>query len=441
MRLQIRTIRDVAERQMCCGCGVCAYISPDEIRMVDTLQPGRRPLVTDRGDSRSAEAMAACPGIQLAHDFDRKDPRYIRELVAGWGPVLEIWEGFASDPEIRFAGSSGGAATALSLYCMEQQGMHGTLHIAARKDVPYLNETVLSKTRAEMLARTGSRYAPASPCDGLQMVEDAPEPCVFIGKPCDVAATSKARKLRRTLDAKLGLTIAVFCAGTPSTRGTLEMIKAMGVDDPSTVTSVRYRGNGWPGKATAMTRGASGQHEIHQLTYEQSWGEILTKHVQWRCRVCPDHTGEFADIAVGDPWHKPPTGNEPGRSLIVVRSPRGQEILSRAIAARYIHAKRVGPEVLWQSQPNLLRARASVWGRLLALRIAGAAVPHFYRLPMARHWLRRLTLQAKVSSVVGTFRRIRKRRLRHRCSPKIFKPTTAPATHKISLVPSRNSDR
>ena len=132
--------------------------------------------------------------------------------------------------------------------------------------------------------RTGSRYAPASPCDRLDLIEEAGKPSVFIGKPCDVAATLKARKLRSNLENKIGLTIAFFCAGTPSTNGTLAMLKQMGVDDLSRLESLRYRGKGWPGKATAVIRCEDGTVEEKQLTYEQSWGEVLTKHVQWRCR-------------------------------------------------------------------------------------------------------------------------------------------------------------
>ena len=56
-----------------------------------------------------------------------------------------------------------------------------------------------SRTRAELLAATGSRYAPASPCDGLKMIEDAPGPCVFIGKPCDVEGLRLSQAARPTL--------------------------------------------------------------------------------------------------------------------------------------------------------------------------------------------------------------------------------------------------
>ena len=47
------------------------------------------------------------------------------------------------------------------------------------------------------------------------MIQNAPAPCVFIGKPCDVAAVENVRRLRPALDEKVGLTIAIFCAGTP----------------------------------------------------------------------------------------------------------------------------------------------------------------------------------------------------------------------------------
>ena len=181
--------------------------------------------------------------------------------------------------------------------------MGGALHIGARTGKPYLNETVYSTDRDALLANTGSRYAPASPCDSLHLIEDAEKPSVFIGKPCDAAAVQRARKLRPELDPKLGAVIAFFCAGAPSTQGTLELLKQVGVEDPERVTSLRYRGKGWPGMWTVTWTDAAGNERTEQRTYAESWG-FLQKYRQWRCYICPDHTGEFADIAVGDPWYR-----------------------------------------------------------------------------------------------------------------------------------------
>jgi coenzyme F420 hydrogenase subunit beta len=408
-----RTVHDVAAGKLCTGCGVCAYLAPEEIRMVDVLDHGRRPLPllpTGGPGPGAAAALGCCPGVRLEHDTATAAPGEIAELREAFGPVRALWEGYAADPEIRLAGSSGGVATALAAYCLEHEGMAGTLHVGARADVPYLNETRMSRTRAELLAAAGSRYAPASPCDRLDLIEAADGPCVFVGKPCDVAAVRMARRVRPALDARVGLTVAVFCAGTPTTRGTLEMLDRLGVRDPDRVESVHYRGDGWPGRARARTVDDP-PGELRTLSYEQSWGDILQKHRQWRCYLCADHTGEFADVAVGDPWYRP-TGGDPGRSLVLARTERGVRIVEAAVAAGALVLDRVEPRILPASQPNLVAARGSVWGRLVTLRAAGLMTPRLRHLPMAGIWWRSLTVRQKLQSTVGTLRRVRRKRLR-----------------------------
>lgn len=403
--------------------------------MIDTLDHGRRPRFRKGApqDTRSKEAMGVCPGIELEHHFDDQSPELIRGLLPAWGPIREIWEGYASDSELRFRGSSGGAASAIALYCLETANMHGVLHIRARPDVPYLNHTVLSTTREEILAATGSRYAPASPCDGLHRIEEAPGPCVFIGKPCDVAATSRARAIRPKLDDRLGLTIAFFCAGTPSTRGTLEMIRRMEIEDPSDVLDVRYRGMGWPGQASVRFQTEHGD-ETRRLSYEESWGDILQQHRPWRCYVCADHTGEFADIAVGDPWYRPISNDEPGRSLVLARTELGRNIVRGAVSAGYLTLERVGPDVLTKSQPNLLKTRSAVWGRITVCRLMGAAAPRYVGMHLLRCWWSTLNVKEKAQSFYGTVRRVLRKKLRHRVAIRSFEPPPAADPQATSVA-------
>lgn len=410
----IQNVRDVAEYQLCSGCGVCGYLAPGSVRIVDAVEHGKRPLLRGDGqDEASRQAFEACPGIELSHTFDERDPNLIASLRDAWGPVYNVWEGHAGDAAIRHAGSSGGAASALALFCLEQRGMHGVLHTAARKDAPYLNETVLSRSRAELLGRTGSRYAPASPCEGLGEIEGAHAPCVFIGKPCDVAAVQKARRLRPALDAKVGLTIGFFCAGTPSTQGNLELLKKVGVEDPSKIISLRYRGNGWPGRWTVRFSAADGTEQERSLTYDESWG-FLQKYRQWRCYICPDHSGEFADVAVGDPWHKAPEEGDVGRSLIVARTQRGKDAVLAAAKAGYLVLKREDAELLPRSQPNLLETRGRLWGQRFVLTRARVPFPRYEGFRFAGCWLRRLGARAKLQSTFGSLRRIAVKALRRR---------------------------
>lgn len=411
VKAAINSIEDVVGRQLCTGCGACAYVEPARYRMGDALEFGRRPFLRADPAAETHEALKVCPGAGLAHPENVRGNEGINpDLLDGWGPVYGVWEGFSADAAIRFAGSSGGAATALALYCIEKQGMAGVLHTAARTDAPYLNETVMSVSREQLLARTGSRYAPASPAEGLDQIENSASGCVFVGKPCDARAVQNACKLRPALDGKIGLVIAFFCAGTPSTKGVLDLLKANGVDDPAAVKDMRYRGNGWPGVWSVRFTNRQGEEQVRQMTYAESWG-FLQKYRQWRCYICPDHTGEFADIAVGDPWYREVQPGEAGKSLIVARTKRGLEIIKAAQDAGYLILERNAPDLLPRSQPNLLATRGALWARLKVLRLLGAAVPEYSGFSLFKFWLGNLGLREKLQSVMGTGKRVFAKRL------------------------------
>lgn len=417
MTSEIKSIEDVVARQLCTGCGACAYMEQERFRMADAPEFGRRPFLRDGAPAETGEALSICPGISLEHTFDKKASGLQSELLPGWGPVLAVWEGYASDADIRKAGSSGGAATALSLFCLERQDMEQVLHTAVDENKPYLNETVTSRSRTDLLNTTGSRYAPASPCDGLDQIENGARPSVFVGKPCDVAAVHKARSLRANLDAKLGVTIAFFCAGVPSTAGNLELARRQGAEDPKAIESLRYRGNGWPGFWTLIYNDADGQKKKAELSYADSWG-FLQSHRQWRCYICPDHTGEFADIAVGDPWYRPVEPGEAGKSLIVARTPKGKAIIEAAAKAGYIVLETEDAGLLPRSQPNLLATRGALWARLLVLRIFGAAAPDFRRFALFRFWMTEHSFTSKIRSFTGTIKRVFTKKLRGRATVK-----------------------
>lgn len=407
MSKQTFTITDVVEKQLCTGCGACSYAEPDRFRMGNAYQLGRRPFLKPDPKAETGAGIQVCPGAALSHDpIVRQNSNIVAEMFDAWGPVYEVWEGYSGDPAIRLAGSSGGLATALALFCLEQEKMEGVLHTGADEETPYLNKTVYSKTRSALVSNAGSRYSPASPCESLDLVERAEGKSVFIGKPCDVAAVQKARKINPLLDQKIGLTIGFFCAGVPAFNGLFELLKKNGIHTPQKqLKSLRFRGNGWPGLWTANYVDDNNQEKSSQLTYAESWG-FLQKFRQWRCYICPDHSGEFADIAVGDPWYRQVTADEPGKSLIVVRTQRGLDILRAAEQAGYVVLEKKDLSLLPRSQPNLLDTRGAIWGRRIALKLLNAPFPDFEGFAMFKFWWKVLSPKSKLQSITGTIKRI-----------------------------------
>lgn len=402
------TIHDVVNSHLCMGCGTCAAARPDIVRMADTIAHGRRPVIASDTDKSAARALAdTCPGLAIdAAPPTGSVPRESYEYAA-WGPVLEVWEGYATDPELRYKGSSGGVVSALSLFCMESEGYAGAVQVRARSDQPLLNESVISRTRDDVLASSASRYAPASPCERLADLRDTSLPHVFVGKPCDVAGAAAIAAIDEGINARVGLTMSIFCAGTPSVAATEELISSLGIGVNDRVLGVRYRGHGWPGlMAVRYSSAETGETSEASISYEQGWGNILQKHTQWRCRMCADHIGEHADLSVGDPWYRPIQPDDPGQSLVVVRTVRGKEILRKAIAAGVLHMEPRSVTTLANSQPNLERTRGAVFGRAIAARLLGAAAPRYNETALHRLWWRALTPLAKVKSILGTVKRM-----------------------------------
>lgn len=399
--MKLRSIQDVADWGLCVGCGACAYVCPESISLSNVVSEGIRPTVAPSHCGACEQCLAVCPGINVIHPPDAERRKALPELATSWGPILEIWEGYAADPEVRYSGSSGGLSSALALYCMDKGGMHGLLHIGPDHDVPLRNKTYFSTSRQEIVARTGSRYAPASPCDGLGKIAAAPGASVFVGKPCDVTAVRTAQSLKPELTEKVGVAIAFFCAGTPSTQGTLDLIKTLGID-PDTVEDIRYRGRGWPGKFSVKIKGEQQPREV--MSYMDSWG-FLQKYRPYRCHLCPDGTGEFADISCGDPWYRQIEEGEQGHSLVLVRTERGRAIVRGAMEAGYVVLKRADQSTLEASQSNLRKKRGAIWGRILAMKLFGIPTPRLQGFSLFANW-RRLSFEDKARSILGTVKRI-----------------------------------
>lgn len=413
---RIECIEDVVERQLCTGCGACAWAEPGRYVMQDVPSLGRRPLHVAAAAETTGLALSVCPGHALSHSYDVRDLPILKDLESCWGPVLEVHEGHATDEAMRGAASSGGLASALAVFALEHLGAEGVLQIRQSSERPLANVATFSRNRSDVIASSGSRYSPASPCEALADIEGANGQSVFIGKPCDVAAVSKAALYKPAFAEKIAFTVGFFCAGVPSTAGLLEFMNQVGATDPKQVVSVKFRGNGWPGNWVVKWRDTAGELRTAERTYAESWG-FLQAYRPWRCHICPDHSGEFADIAVGDPWYRSVLPGEAGSSLIVVRSERGRSVLAAAIKAGCVKLTRTNvPEILPLSQKNLLKARGALWGRLMAMRLARVPTPHYVGFRTFSHWIKDLSLIEKLQSVYGTLKRLRSRKLLSRLS-------------------------
>lgn len=315
------------------------------------------------------------------------------------GPALGVWVAWATDPEIRFRGSSGGAITALSRWLLAEQGTPTLIAARRTAEDPTRTESVKITHAAEAVDSAGSRYAPTA---SAALADPAAPDEIFVGKPCEVAAV---RALSQ--DNRSPLLISFFCAGTPSQHATDALVARLGNGRPP--KDLWYRGRGWPGRFTVVNDDES----EGSLSYHESWGKSLGPTAQWRCKICPDGVGESADIVAADYWEVDARGypvfdEDAGSSALIARTPRGLEVIERAAAAGVVTMTPTTLDRLAQSQPFQVKRRSTLAARLLGARLAGREIPQYLGFGLLALAVRQ-PLDA-LRTARGSYRRVRQAR-------------------------------
>jgi coenzyme F420 hydrogenase subunit beta len=318
--------------------------------------------------------------------------------------------GYATDDTLRHQASSGGALSAVLLYLLDAGLVDRVVQTAADSKAPIDNVTVVSTSRGDVFQAAGSRYAPSAPLSALRDELARPGRFAFVGKPCDIAALRAYVAREPALSAKIPYCLSFFCAGIPSRSGTGAILDRLGVAAED-LSAFRYRGDGWPGFATATARDG----RQLRMSYAQSWGDILSKHVQFRCKICPDGSGGFADLVCADAWYGDERGypsfeESDGRSLVIARTEAGEELVRRAAAAGYLDVEDIDIDEVAKMQPHQAWRKQLVLSRLAALALFGHSVPrfrglHLWQATRMAGWWRNLR------SFLGTARRVVLRRL------------------------------
>lgn len=400
MRLQ-----QVLASNLCSGCGLCAAVlGPERARMTLQGEGFLRPEFTAPLSAVADDMLGQiCPGAHVALPPPGR-PLSADQAVPELGPILTVATGHATDEQLRHQASSGGALSALLVHLLATGRISFVLQVAASPKVPWLNAVVSTESQQGVLEASGSRYAPSAPLERIIACLDRGMRFAVVGKPCDIAALRTYARQDDRVGKLVVAMIAFMCGGIPSAKGVKHLVRTMGAE-PEMVQSFRFRGHGWPGRATAVT--ANG--EEHSISYHESWGGVLSKHVQLRCKICADGVGMSADIVFADAWHGDAAGyplfeEQAGRSLVLGRTPLGVQLINDAVQAKHLEIEPLALGEIAKMQPYQIRRTRLTLSRLAAMRLAGGKATHYSGQSLWRLALR-AGLKTNVKSFMGTLLR------------------------------------
>ena len=242
-------VQQVYDHGLCMQCGTCQVICPTvSVALTWDLHVGYRLRVDEQTCTGCGRCHDACPGPGL--DFsagawwrERNEGASCADFL---GPWRRLWFGWASDPEVRHAGASGGVATALMQDVLETGVVDAVVAVRMSASTPLEAEAVICRSAAQVASCRGSKYNVVAINTALGTILEEPGRYALVGLPCHIQGLRMAQRHSRRLRERVTLAIGVFCGLTNEPRATAVLARQAGLD-PAEVSGVSYRGPGWPG--------------------------------------------------------------------------------------------------------------------------------------------------------------------------------------------------
>lgn len=380
--------------EYCTGCGLCCSVMNTDL--CKDSKGFSHPHIND--EKQLDFCRKICPA---------NGKHFLEQSNTTWGNYLSVYSGYSMDNEIRFKAASGGIITAILVYLIENRLVDGVIQVGEDGENPYKTKNYISKTREEIISHCGSRYIVSSPLSNLQQILLSGKKFVVVGRPCDIVAVKNYLSIYPEFKDNIYCTLAFFCAGSPSIESSKKLAERLGVKSKD-VTKFRYRGYGWPGKATVFS-----EKKIEQMEYIDSWNQILGRDICKICKFCTDGVGEFADISSGDLWNlidnKPVFEEKEGQNVIFVRSEVGSQILKDASRKGYIHLENYESRLkeLDYVQPNHSTRKKMLYSKILGMKLMGKNVPD-YDMKKLKQYCKDESKFKIAKTTIGTMKRVLK---------------------------------
>lgn len=369
-----KTIDSVVKDDLCTGCGTCVALCPlSAINMVKDNSRGLYvPQINWETCNQCEICLEVCPGHSV--DFEQLNMsvfgRKSEDNVLGY--YLNCYTGYAADYNVRYNAASGGLVTALLIFAVEEGLINGVLVTCMSKENPLEPEPFIAKTREEIISAARSKYCPVPANIALREILKEDGKYAVVGLPCHIHGIRKAEKVDKALKAKISLHLGIFCGHSPGFLATEFLLWQRGIAKED-VVKIDYRGEGWPGGVSIYLRNGK---KIF-LPHFEVWGSLDLVFIPRRCMLCCDGAGELADISLGDAWLPEFSDDKSGTSVIVSRTPKGEELLQRMVTKGIIELNSITAAKVAESQQDFRSKKVNIKLYMLCAKLLRQKIPTY----------------------------------------------------------------
>ena len=401
-------INTIVESDLCCGCGFCSSVCPQQCiqhKIVDD-KGQYRPFIQEENCNSCQTCLSICPGadddwLLFTPDAWKKTNRFHPRL----GHYARLCLASSTRQDIQRGGSSGGIATELLIYLLEQGLVDGAITTAMSKANPLIAIPVLAKEPDQIRLTQQSKYCPVPLGTILETIKSEPGRYAIVALPCCVNAIRQIQEMDPNIKKSIPYIIGLFCSRTPSFHATHHILQKRNIL-PQNIQQIEYRsGSGHVGYMKISMK--NGQTiKIPHLHFDY-WGYMFAKFfMPVRCYLCTDKVAGSADISLGDNWSQK-MKRSGGTSTMVIRSPQMTSIIEAMHRTHFLEMETVDEETVVVSQDLVrkqnIEPRRFWWG------LFGGKLPRF-----SPHELQKTSFIEKIGALPDFIRLCISRRKRNK---------------------------
>jgi coenzyme F420 hydrogenase subunit beta len=339
--------RFVVKRNLCLECGACESMCPVNCISTPRKNLVYTPTVDHSKCTNCGICLKSCPGFEV--DFNKLSKEFL-EGVSNWkiGTYYKTYLGFSKNSNIRKESSSGGIITSICSYLLNSKKVDGVVVVKGKDKIT--NEVFIAKNEKELLDSLQSKYLPTPICLSFKDIINSNKKYVFVGSPCHIHSLRKVSLFNKKLRENIYLTISHFCEYNPDPHY-LKFIAEKTSIDFSKIKKIKFREGNWPGNLVFYKNDGSPVSPFKKLFYP-----VTIPFIRKRCLLCVDHTGELADISVGDAWSLGLSGEKGGWSVFLSRNSKADKIITEA-SKNYIKFNEISYKKIIKSQQKPLEIK------------------------------------------------------------------------------------
>lgn len=269
----------ICEKELCSGCGLCAYICPKHcISMREDAEGFLVPIVDTEKCIDCGLCQRKCPAMNPVQKSECQTQ----------------YACYAKEEAIRSNSSSGGMATLMAARFVEKGGVL----VGAKLMEDFRVEHVMTTDPTEIQK---SKYVQSSILGCFSDIEKVidEKPVLFIGCPCQVAAVKTAFGGKDHL-----FTVELLCHAANSPGLFRDYVRYLEEKNgPMVSYDFRSKGNGWQNGSVGISyRSGKKYLSLHRYDVFHNWfGKYLI--VRESCYHCPYRTRmRVGDVTLGDFW-------------------------------------------------------------------------------------------------------------------------------------------